>query len=449
MANGLHRRNLTGTVVTGQQRNGLVYLATLYLFLDLVRPAFVWHFPKVIAVIMVIAWIMKADKVRSAQNVCFVLFVAILAIDIVVAENDYAAVWTTYGMLMLLMGVCIPLINFTDTLPKLRHVVNALLVIFLYIALYAIPHAGYGPAREEGGQDENYVAAAMNLAIPLAWFSFLAEKSKWKKACFASLVCLFIFAIVVGLSRGGLLGLLCALGYSVMKTRKKGIALSAAIALGGFLIFAATTDFVKCNKYGTATRSEGSDCPFYWEHMSTITQTSEGTADMRFEFWQIATREFLSYPLTGVGGGNFRWRMPEFQSPEQIEKFGRLLAYEAHSTYFQLLAEMGLAGCIVFGLILLFTYRDYRHIERLSAKAAARAMERGDEASNEDFKWIQSYGRGLMGGLLGYLVSVAFLSALYYSHMWIAMSLMVALRMIATRRIGEDGRPIVLADAKR
>src|SRR5258708_18585132 len=54
-----------------------------------------------------------------------------------------------------------------------------------------------------------------------------------------------------------------------------------------------------------------------------------------------------------------------------------------------------------------------------------------------------------MAGLLGYLASVAFLSALYYSHMWIAVSLMVALRMIATRRIGDDGRPIVLAGTTR
>src|SRR2546427_2832471 len=82
MANELHRPNTAGTVLTGQQGKGLVlYLVMLYLFLDLVRPAFVWHFPKIIAVILVIAWIMKAGKVKSTQIVCFVLFVAILAID--------------------------------------------------------------------------------------------------------------------------------------------------------------------------------------------------------------------------------------------------------------------------------------------------------------------------------------------------------------------------------
>ena len=271
MASELHRPNLARAVVTGRQGKGLVfYLLVLYLFLDLVRPSFVWHFPKVIAVILVIAWIMKAEKVRCTQIVCFVLFVAILAIDIVIAENTYAAVWTTYGMLMLLIGICIPLINFTDALPKLRHIVNALLGIFLYIAAYAIPHAGFGPAGTGGGQDENYVAATMNLAIPIAWFSFLAEKTKWKKVCFASLACLYILAIVVGLSRGGFVGLLCALGYSLMKSPKKGFAISAAVVIGCFLGIVAG--------------------PSYWEEMSTITDTSEGTADLRLEFCRLRPR---------------------------------------------------------------------------------------------------------------------------------------------------------------
>ena len=430
MANELHRSNTAGTVLGAQQGKGLAfYLIVLYVFLDLVRPAFVWHFPKIIAVILVIAWIMKAGKVACAQIVCFVLFVVILGIDIVIAENTYDAVWMTYGMFTLLIGICVPLINFTDTLPKLRHIVNALLGIFLYIAAYAILHGGYGPAGAGGGQDENYVAAALTLVIPLAGFSFFAEKTKWKKVCFASLVCLYILAIVVGLSRGGFVGLLCALGYSLMKSPQKGLAISAAIVIGVFLVVVGGSS--------------------YLEEMNTITDINEGTADLRLQFWEIATREFLAYPLTGVGGGNFRWRMSEFQTPDQMEKFGRILVAEVHSTYFQLLAEMGVAGCIVFSLTLLRTYLDYRHVDGLSGKALGLALEQKDDAYKEDSKWIQAYGRGLMAGLVGYLASAAFLSALYYSHLWIAVSLMVALHMIATRRIGEDGRSIVLAEAKR
>jgi hypothetical protein len=54
-----------------------------------------------------------------------------------------------------------------------------------------------------------------------------------------------------------------------------------------------------------------------------------------------------------------------------------------------------------------------------------------------------------MAGSIGYLASAAFLSALYYSHFWIAVSLMVSLRVIAGRLIGVGGRPPVLAESKK
>jgi O-antigen ligase len=398
-----------------QVGKGFVFsLIALYLFLDLVRPSFVWHFPKLITIGLLIAWVMKSEKVWCYQILGYVGFIAILAGDILIAENTYDAVWTTYGMFVLLIGVCLPLINFTDTLAKLRNLIHALLLIFAYIGLYAILSAGFGPAGAAGGQDENYVAASMNLVIPLAIFSFFAEDAKWKKAFFLVLVGVYVLAIVVGLSRGGFVGLLCALGYSLMKSPRRGLAILAAVLIGAFLVVVAGSS--------------------YWDEMSTITDTSEGTADMRLELWAIATREFLAYPLTGVGGDNYRWRMHEFESPEQMAKFGRILIAHVHSTYFQLLAEMGLAGCLLFGGILLRTYRDYRQTDQSITHVRSSNAPTTDQLK-EDLKWVQAYARGLMGGLIGYLASAAFLSALYYSHLWIAVSLIIALHVIAKRMV--------------
>ena len=177
----------------------------------------------------------------------------------------------------------------------------------------------------------------------------------------------------------------------------------------------------------------------YWEEMGTIQNTEEGTADLRFEFWKIATRQFLDYPLTGVGGANFPWRMLDYQSAEQTEKWGKIRMLEVHSTFFQLLAEMGLAGCAVFGFILIRTYKDYRRVDRM----AQMALHRSGQARTEELKWAQAYGRGVMGGLVGYLVSVMFLSALYYPHIWVAVSLMAAICMVATRIITKTGDSIV------
>jgi hypothetical protein len=185
---------MPATMAQDQGRGVIFTLITFYLFLDLIRPSFVWHFPKLISVILVVAWVLKKEKVSSPQILAFLVFIGILAVDIGLAVNTYDAVWTTQGMFVLLVGICVPLINFTDSLVKIRHLVNALLMIFSIIAAYAVMNSGYGPARAMGGQDENYVAAAMNVAIPLAGFSFFAEKAMWKKVWFAGLVCLYILA---------------------------------------------------------------------------------------------------------------------------------------------------------------------------------------------------------------------------------------------------------------
>jgi O-antigen ligase len=404
----------TAAVRMKPENRFIFYLLIGYLFLDLVRPSFVWHFPKMISTVLLIAWIMKPNKTWCAQIWGFMWFLGILGFDIVIATNTYDAFWTTYGMFILLGCVCISLIFFTDTIRKIQHIVNALLLIFFYIAVYAITHAGFGPAGSDGGQDENYVAAAMNLAIPLAAFSFFVERIKWKKILFAGLVCAYILAIVIGLSRGGFVGLVAAFAFSILNSPKKGLAIAAALVFGGFLFMVAGSS--------------------YWDEMSTIQDTSEGTADLRLEFWAIATRQFLDYPLTGVGGGNFPWRVIDYQSLEQTEKWRKVRMVEVHSTFFQLLAEMGLAGCVVFGFILIRTYRDYRHVNRMTQIA----LSDSDSTRSEDLRWAQAYARGIMGGLVGYIVSVMFLSALYYSHIWIGVSLMAAIAIVADRLVSES-----------
>ena len=403
--------------VAGSEQGGrfFFYLVCLGLVFDLVRPAFVWHFPKMIFAILIPAWILKSEKVWTHQMTWFVALLVVMVGDFMIADNLHDAVWLSYGMLTLFAGTCIPLINFTTSFSRLRILVNLILVMFFYVAVYAITHEGYGPAGAAGGQDENYVAAAMNLVIPLAGFSFFLEKSFWRKLWFGSLVCLYVMAIIVGLSRGGFLGLIVAMGYCVLKTPKKGLAVIMVMAVGGLLVLAAGAS--------------------YWEEMRTITDTTESTVDLRLEYWKIAIREFMEYPLTGVGPGNYPWRMNEFQTPEQWEKFGRFIFAEVHSTYFQLLAELGLAGCFVFGMFLFRIYRDYLSIGNWTVLQNGDASIRPDNRSDGRFIWIEAYRKGLMGGILGYLVSVAFLSSLYYAHLWVFASMMSALAVIANKAL--------------
>jgi O-antigen ligase len=266
--------------------------------------------------------------------------------------------------------------------------------------VYAFFNGGYGPSGAAGGQDENYVAAMMGMAIPLAYFSIFAEKRRVVKVLLALSIGVFCAAIVVGrdVSRGGFIGLCAVFLYCVARSPRKwlGLVLVAVIAVG----------FVQL---------AGSK---YWDEIATITDTDEGTADMRLDIWRIGMRMWRAHPVIGVGPGNFRWLVGVYQSPEQLEKYGRDLGGSiiAHSLFVELLAELGIAGAVVVAGLLWRTWRGLRQVKGNGTGRANRRMGDGDLA-------LRCYADAVIGSILGCLVNGVFLSLLYYSYLWLLLAM--------------------------
>jgi O-antigen ligase len=380
-------------------------LILLYVFLEYGRPNEPFHLPLIISFLLTVGWLAHPVKKWNVQIVCFLLLLAVMLLDIPFAVNSFSAFWTTYTMATVLIATAIPLIHFVDSIRKFQLLINVFMLVLFYVGLYAIFHGGFGPQGAAGAQDENYVASAMSMAMPFAFFSFLLEKSVFKKTLFAMAMATYMGAVIVGLSRGGFLGMASVFCYCIIKSPHRWLAWAAGVvALVVVLLFAGQS---------------------YWNEMSTITDTSEGTADLRLEFWSIAWREFLDYPLTGVGPGNFRWQIGEHQSLEQMEKFHRDLSGSAvtHSLYFELLSELGLAGAILFMTTLYQNYKDGTFIEK-----RCDSKRRLGAAGTEQVERARLYGRALTGSLIGCLVTSAFLSMLYFSYFWILTAMLVALR---------------------
>jgi len=196
--------------------------------------------------------------------------------------------------------------------------------------------------------------------------------------------------------------------------------------------------------------------PGYWKEMETISDTKEATADLRLEFWTIAWRMFVHNPLMGVGPGNYRWNIGDYQSVEQLEKFGHPLTNSVvvHSTYFEVLSELGLVGSALFVTILFRTFKDLRRIrsdERLRADAG-NAGQREPISGNErlsptDSQQLQYYSLAIMGSLVGYLLPAAFVSFTYFSHFWLLIALAVALNEVAreTTKKLKDSSSLVMS----
>jgi len=396
-----------------------------YMWLDLIRPSFVWHFPKLLSTALFVNWLLQPDKRIPRQNLLMLLLLGVMVIDIPIAQNAFAAVWTTYGMAVLFLGLCLPLVQFINSIARFQVILHSLMGIFVVIGAWASVHRGYGPAAADGGQDENYVTACMAMGLPLLLYSYLSAETKLKKVLYLAPIPILLLAVVVAEnpSRGGFLGFTGAIGYMVYYSKRR---IAALISVGVLAVV-----------LGLMAGAS------YWQEMETMTDTEAGTADHRKDLWRIATYMFMSYPLTGIGPNNYRWRIEEFETNEIIEKYGHSLGGTAftHSLYFELLAELGGAGVILFGLIVLQNFRDLSQIKsrvrqimnRKPAVVSIGVPLRLPPLSAGMLKLLQCYADGLTASFIAFLVCSAFISTLYYSYFWIYSALIASFKLIVDK----------------
>ena len=395
---------------------GFVLLLS-YLPFEFILRANTMRIPLVLSVLLLITWFLHPKKIWTPQIVCFLLFLAFMAIHVPFTENTYPAFWMTYNLLGILVFFCIPLIHIIDSLHKLRLFIYVWLTLLAYMGIYAIFHAGFGPAGAAGAQDENYVAASMVMVFPFAYFLIFFEKALLRRLLLLASLAVFIGATVVTESRGGMLGMGVVLLCCMLRSPKKWVAvvLAGAVILGTWI-------------YAP---------PSFWTEMGTIGDTEEATADTRLEFWKLAFRMFLDYPILGVGPANFPWNITYYQTEDQYQKFGRALAASVvtHSLYFELLAEMGGVGAILFLTIVFRTSRDLRRIARLPTPSGDPARvpplnrpNRAGRALTDEIRLTQQLEKALTASLAGFFVIATFLSYLYASSFWYLVSIGIVLQ---------------------
>lgn len=396
-------------------------LLLFYMWLDLIRPSFVWHFPKLLSIALFMTWLVQPDKRLPKQSRLMLLLLTIMFVDIAVAKNSFAAVWTSYGMAVLFFGLCLPLVQFVDSLARFRILMHWLMAIFVMIGVWASVHEGFGPAGSDGGQDENYVTACMAMAFPLLLYSSISAETKLKRIFYLIPVPILLLAVAVAAnpSRGGFLGFVGTICYMVYHSKKRMIAL---VGVGVLVVIVGLM--------ASAT---------FWDEIRTTTDTDTGTADHRKDLWRIATYMFMSYPLTGIGPNNYRWRIEEFETSEIIQKYGHSLGGSAftHSLYFELLAELGSAGVIIFGILVVQNFRDLKEIKGRVQQAIVEnvPIANSDGVTRTSLpagtlKLLHCYAQGVAASLIAFLICSAFISTLYYSYFWLYCALIQSFKLI-------------------
>lgn len=393
-------------------------LLLLYLFFEYGRPAQPLKIPMLISILSFGGWLVRRDKRWSALTSGFIAFLALMAVGIPMAANNYWAFWETFGMAVLLLCICAPLPSVVTSVRRIRIWIYAFVSVMVYVAGWAIFHEGFGPAGSSGAQDENYVGAMMGMAIPFAYFSIFAERRRLGKALLALAILVFCGAMLAAddPSRGGFVGLCAVVLYCLAKSPRKWIAVGIAL-----LIALVVLGFASAR---------------YWNEITTINEIHVGTADERLELWAIGLRMFVANPVFGVGPGNFRWVIGDYQSAEQHAKFGRSLAGSKvlHSLFMELLAEMGLAGALVLAALLWRTRGDLGQIARIGSGRGARLT------ADDDRRRLDCYAHAVTGSILACLVNGLFLSLLFFSYLWILLALAAAIAQVFRAELAHDLR---------
>ena len=246
--------------------------------------------------------------------------------------------------------------------------------------------------------DPNDFALSVNVAIPLCLFLLLDSQKVLQRLVYAGLLLFLVLAVAMTQSRGGTLALVCVGFYYWIKSDRKVLTASlGCVAVAMVLALAPAR---------------------YFERLNSISTYEEDTSAMgRVHAWQAGVRMALANPLLGVGAGHFPANHVKYVPGGEEYRWRT-----AHSIYFLALGELGFPGLAV---LLTFIGSNILVNRRLLSEIRGRAGPSSTEA-----RLVTC----LSVSLVAYAIAGAFLSAVYYPHMFVLGGLLVAARRMVRER---------------
>jgi probable O-glycosylation ligase (exosortase A-associated) len=258
--------------------------------------------------------------------------------------------------------------------------------------------------------DNNDVALAFNMALPLMLYLSKDEKNYWLRMLLKASFALTIVATVFTYSRGGFLAL-AVVGFLLLaKARYKSLAivlLAIAVVLGTLIV------------------------PAQWsERMGTIQTYQEDRSAMgRINAWRTALNLALDRPLVGGGfealltGYVFRRYAPD---PDD--------RHDVHSIYFEMLGEQGFIGFALYLILIGSSFTTLMGLKRLLRR-------------NPEIEWARYYPDMLQVSMIAYLVGGTFLGRAYFDMFYqLLIIISIMRRLLLLEVLGKVKAPAVVVE---
>ena len=230
---------------------------------------------------------------------------------------------------------------------------NKMMWVFLTGQFY-LGWLAYESGRSSGGrleslggadsQDANMAAALIVSCVPIV-VNYLIIGKRWQKICALPMLVFILNALILINSRGAFLALIVAIAYYLFVSMKspafpkfnKTKVIATVVVGAAMFVYLTDTLFI--------------------ERMGTITDPGEEsgyTGRERIDYWLMTFDMVERYPF-GTGVMGFQTLSPQYVPPEALSSRSGTRA--VHSLYFQILAEYGYHGFILFGIFILSNFR--------------------------------------------------------------------------------------------
>jgi putative inorganic carbon (hco3(-)) transporter len=266
--------------------------------------------------------------------------------------------------------------------------------------------------------EQNRYAQVLLMLVPLGFFRFLGERSKWMRVLAAVATAFCALGVALTFSRGAAVAfgmvLIIMTFMRFIKPWQLGL-----IVLALVLLFAAVPEYrtrlTSISGVTSIVATDGAAAGEAEADGSMLSRATEGLA---------ALLVFIDHPVVGVGPGMFRYYYQEYAAFVGL----RILAADrqAHNLYLGLLAETGALGMGCFVLVLYVTLRNLNRTRK-------RFM-----ISNPEFSNIAT---AFMLAIITYLATGFFLHFAFIRYFWLMMALAGAASYIAAAVPEEAAAP--------
>lgn len=372
---------------------------------------------------LLILAVLNAGKFNfvKIQTRLWLALLALMFVHIPFATNNFWALMLSKDM-FLTFGLYLGIITFVDSLDKFNRLMKVWLGVHAFLAVIGVLSGGHGVGGWLG--DENDLCMEIDVAAAFALFLMSSRGAGVSRPVYIGLLGMFVLAAMMTFSRGGFFGLLAVGFYWWIRSPNKIMPIFLGLMVILFMIIAAPAE--------------------YWDEIRSTTseETLEiGTGAERLYTWGIGWEMFLQNPILGVGQGNFPWVFEEYQGDRTFNDRS-LAGRAAHSLYFTLLPELGAVGFGIFIGMLIYSFKDLRWVSRAAEEYATRSNHKVEVVETpEDVRKRNKIrnslfqARALEAAFIGYLVSSAFVTTIYYPTCWVLMAFVVALRNCVAKEI--------------